>query len=163
MFTTNVAWFYYLARQYDQAERMCEISVEEDPGISWSHICLGSVYLQTGRQEKAIAELRQAALVQRGGGELMYLGHALGVSGDRAEAQKVLEEMKDLSHRSYMPPENIAVVYEGLGDEDQAFQWFDKATKKRSMHSFVYPDVRLDPIRSDPRFKDLMRRMGLPQ
>jgi TolB-like protein/DNA-binding winged helix-turn-helix (wHTH) protein/Tfp pilus assembly protein PilF len=162
MFSTNVAWFYYLGHQYDQAERGCRISIEEDPTTSWSHICLGSVYLQTARPQQAIAELRQAIGLQRGRMELMYLGHALGVSGDRAEAQKVLEEMRDLSYREYVPPEYIAVVYEGLGDKDQAFQWFDKAVKERSMQSWVYPDVRQDPIRSDPRFKDLMQRMGLP-
>jgi len=162
-FTTNVAWFHYVAHQYDQAERVCEISVEEDPAVSWSHISLGSVYLQTARQQQAIAELRQAIALQRGMMELMYLGHALGVSGERAESRKVLEEMKDLSHRRYVPPEYIAVVYEGLGDKDQAFHWFDKAVKERSMHSWVYPDPRYDGIRSDPRFKDLMRRMGLPE
>jgi hypothetical protein len=91
----------------------------------------------------------------------MYLGHALGVSGDRAEAQRVLDEMKDLSTRRYVPPESIAVVYVGLGDRDRAFQSFEKAYRERSMDSWVYPDLRLDPIRSDPRFKDLMRRMGL--
>ena len=164
VFNTNVAWFFYLTHQYAQAERTCNISIEMDPNIPWSHICLGSVYLQTGRHQRAIAELRQAvALSKRGVMELMYLGHALGVSGDRAEAQKVLEEMKDLSARRYVPPESIAVVYVGLGDRDRAFQSFEKAYRERSMDSWVYPDLRLDPIRSDPRFKDLMRRMGLPE
>lgn len=164
VFNTNVAWFYYLTRQYNLAERACNDSIEMDPNIPWSHNCLGSVYLQTGRHQQAIGELRQAvALSRRGAMQLMYLGHALGVAGDRAEAQGVIDEMKDLSARKYIPPEFIAVVYVGLGDRDRAFQWFEKGYRERSMHSWVYPDLRLDPIRSDPRFKDLMRRMGLPE
>ena len=75
----------------------------------------------------------------------------------------MLDEIKDLAARRYVPHESIAVVYVGLGDRDHAFQSFEKAYRERSMDSWVYPDLRLDPIRSDPRFKDLMRRMGLPE
>jgi TolB-like protein/DNA-binding winged helix-turn-helix (wHTH) protein/Tfp pilus assembly protein PilF len=122
VFNTNVAWFYYLNRQYDQAERVCHDSIEMGPNIPWSHICLGSVYLQTGREQQAVTELRQAVVLsKRSVQELMYLGHALGVSGDRDEAQKVLDEMKGFSPTRYVPPEYVAVVYEGLGDKDRAF------------------------------------------
>jgi hypothetical protein len=93
----------------------------------------------------------------------MYLGHALGVSGARSEGQKVLEEMRGLSQRRYVPPEYIAVVYEGLGERDRALQWFEKAYAERSMNGWILPDPRLDRIRTEPRFKILMRRMGLPQ
>jgi hypothetical protein len=120
--------------------------------------------LQTGRNQEAIAELQQGLVLSRHGvTELMYLGHAFGVSGERASAQKVLDEMKDLSRRRFVPREYVAVVYEGLGDKDSAFQWFEKAFSERSMHSWVYPDPRQDPFRTDPRFKDLMQRMGLSQ
>lgn len=164
VFNTNVAWFHYVAHQYDQAERWCNDSVEMGPSISWSHVCLGSVYLQTGRQRQAITELRRAAdLSNRSVMELMYLGHALGVSGDRAGAQKILDELHKLSVRKYVPPEYIAVVYEGLGDTDRAFEWLEKGYAQRSMQSWVYPDPRQDPFRSDPRFKSIMRRMGLQQ
>jgi hypothetical protein len=93
----------------------------------------------------------------------MYLGHALGVSGARAEGWKVLEEMQSLSQRRYVPPEYIAVVYEGLGERDRALQWFEKAYAEHSMNAWLLPDPRLDSIRSEPRFKDIMRQMGLPQ
>ena len=160
----NVGWFYYLDHQYGLAETKCRKVIELEPNYGWGHNCLGSVYLQTGRPQEAIAELQQGvSLSHRGMMELMYLGHAFGVSGARASAQKVLDEMKDLSRRRFVPPEYIAVVYEGLGDKDSAFQWFEKAYNERSMHSWVYPDPRQDPFRSDPRFQDLMRRMGLSQ
>jgi eukaryotic-like serine/threonine-protein kinase len=160
----NVAWFYYLARQYGQAEEESRKAIELDSGYSYSHWILGSVYLQTGRQREALAEFRQALAISKDSVmELMYLGHGLAVSGARAEAQRVLDQMKDMSHRRYVPPEYLAVVYVGLGDRDRAFQWFEKAYAERSMHSWVYPDPRLDPIRADLRFKSLKRRMGLPQ
>jgi serine/threonine protein kinase/Tfp pilus assembly protein PilF len=160
----NVGWFYYLDHQYGPAEVECRKAIEMEPNYGWGHNCLGSVYLQTGRNQEAIAELQQGLdLSQHGMEELMYLGHAFGVSGARARAQKTLDEMKELSRRRFVPPEYAAVVYEGLGDRDSAFQWFEKGYAERSMHSWVYPDPRLDPLRSDPRFKDLMRLMGLSQ
>ena len=94
--------------------------------------------------------------------ELMYLGHALGVSGARAEGQKVLEEMLSLSQRRYVPPEYIAIVYEGLGEREQALQWFDKAYAEHSVNGWMLPDPQLDSIRTEPRFKEILRRMGLP-
>jgi adenylate cyclase len=164
LFGANVGWFYYLDHQYGQAEVECRKAIEMEPNYAWGHNCLGSVYLQTGRNQEALAELQQGfALSQHGVMELMYVGHGFGVSGARDRAQKVLDEMKELSRRRYVPPEYIAVVYESLGDRDTAFQWFEKAIGERSMHSWVYPDPRQDPFRSDPRFKDLMRRMGLSQ
>ena len=159
----NVGWFYYLSRQYGRAEEECRKLTEMEPNYSYGHEFLGSVYLQVGKQKEAIAQIRQAVVLSKHSVmELMYLGHALGVSGFRSQAQKVLKELKDLSGRRYVPPEYIAVVYEGLGDADATFQWFERAYQERSMHSWVYPDPRHDPIRSDSRFKHLMRRMGLP-
>jgi non-specific serine/threonine protein kinase len=164
VWAVNVGWFYYLDHQYQPAEEECRKAIELEPNYAWGHNCLGSVYLQTGHNQEAIAELQQGvSLSHRGMMELMYLGHAFGVSGVRASTQKVLDEMKDLSRRRFVPPEYLAVIYEGLGDKDNAFQWFEKAYGERSMHSWVYPDPRQDPFRSDPRFKDLMRRMGLSQ
>jgi hypothetical protein len=93
----------------------------------------------------------------------MFLGHALGVSGERAEAKKVLDEMQALSQQRYVPPMYIAVVYEGLGDRSRALEWFEKAVAERSVNGWILPDPRLDQIRTEPRFQVLMRRMGLPQ
>ena len=162
-FGGNVVWKLYLAHQYDQAELESRKLSEWWPKDTGGYI-LASVYLQTGRQREAIAELQKdAAESHRGLLELMYLGHALGVSGARAEGQKVLEEMQGLSQRRYVPPEYIAVVYEGLGERERALQWFEKAYAERSMNGWILPDQRLDRIRTEPRFKNLMRRMGLPQ
>ena len=133
------------------------------PNFTGGYI-LASVYLQTGRWREAVAELRKSVAESHGSViELMYLGHALGVSGDRVEGQKVLGEMQRLARQRYVPPEYIAIVYEGLGQRDRALQWFEKAYGERSMNGWMLPDPRLDQIRTAPRFKDIMRRMGLLQ
>jgi TolB-like protein/DNA-binding winged helix-turn-helix (wHTH) protein len=159
----NVVWFNYLAHQYDQAELEFQRITAWDPKATGSYV-MASVYLQTGRQREALALLQKAAAdSHRGLIELMYLGHGLGVSGARAEGQKVLGEMLGLSQRRYVPPDYIAVVYEGLGERDRALQWFEKACAERSINGWILPDPQLDQIRTEPRFKNLMRRMGLPQ
>ena len=159
----QVAWRLYLDRQYDQAELESRKLLEWEPGLTWSYICPASVHLQTGRRREAVAELRKALALPSGGAyEMMYLGHALAVTGATAEARKVLDQMLSVSKRKYFPPAFIAVVYLGLDDRDRAFEWFEKAFADHWMHSWVLPDPRLDPIRSDPRFKSLMQRMGLP-
>ena len=161
VYAVGVIWLYYLAHQYDQAEAEYQKERALIPSFYRGYI-LGSVYLKAGRQQEALADLRKAATSDRGILELMYLGHALGVSGAHAEGQKVLDEMLGLATSRYVPPEFIAVVYEGLGERDKALQWFEKAYSERSMHAWILSDPRLDQIRTEPRFKDLMRRMGLP-
>ena len=161
IYAVGVIWFYYLARQYDQAEAEYQKERALFPNFYRGYI-LGSVYLKAGRQQEAVADLRKSAASYRGILELMYLGHALGVTGAHAEGQKVLDEMLGLAKNRYVPPEFIAVVYEGLGARDKALQWFEKAFSERSMHAWILSDPRLDQIRTEPRFKDLMRRMGLP-
>ena len=159
----NLGWKLYLAHQYDQAELELRKATEWWPKLTGGYI-MASVYLQTGRQQEAVAELQKgAAESHRSLLELMYLGHGLGVTGARGEGQKVLEEMQALSQRRYVPPDYIAMVYEGLGERDRALRWFEKAVAERSINGWILPDPRLDPIRTEPRFQNLMRQMGLPR
>jgi tetratricopeptide (TPR) repeat protein len=160
---SNLVWKLYLAHQYEQAELEFRKLSEWWPKDTGGYI-MASVYLQTGHQREAIAELQKgAAESHRSLLELMYLGHGLGVTGAPAEGQKVLEEMQGLSQRRYVPPDYIAMVYEGLGERDRALQWFEKAVAERSINGWILPDPRLDPIRTEPRFQNLMRQMGLPR
>jgi TolB-like protein/DNA-binding winged helix-turn-helix (wHTH) protein len=162
-FGSNVAWKLYLARQYGETELEFRKLSAWHPDSTGSYV-LASVYLQTGRQREAIAELRKSVEEShRGVFELMFLGHALGVSGARDEAKKVLDEMRALSQGRYVPPMYIAVIYEGLGERDQALQWFERACEERAINGWILPDPRLDQIRTEPRFKEILRRMGLPQ
>ncbi len=162
VFSANVVWKLYLARQYRDAELESQKMSSWYRGFTGGYV-LASVYLQTGRPREAVAELRKTATEWgRGSLELMYLGHGLGVSGAKAEGQQVLNEMLELSHQRYIPPDYIAMVYEGLGKRDQALRWYEKAFAERSLNGWILPDPQLDAIRAEPRFKMLLRNMGLP-
>jgi hypothetical protein len=85
------------------------------------------------------------------------------VSGNKVEANKVLEELKQISTKRYVAPYNVAVIYSGLGDKDAAFVWLNRAYNDRSYLLAVYlnTDSRLDNLRSDPSFQELQRKMKL--
>jgi len=150
-----------LTRRYDEAES--EFRKQTAGRLITGDYIVASLYLQTGRTPEALAELRAGAAGPKPGAlELMYLGHALGVSGARAEGESVLEQMLMLARKRHVPPEYIAIVFEGLGRRERALQWFERAYAERSMNAWILPDLRLDKIRTDPQFKDILRRMGLP-
>ena len=92
------------------------------------------------------------------------LGHAYAVTGNRAEAEKILQEWQRQSETSYASPYMIATVYAGLGEKNKAFEYLEKAYQERSsdLPYFLKADLRMDSLRSDPRFQDLMRRMNFP-
>lgn len=160
-FGANVAWKLYYAHHYQEAEGAWRKLIALNPGFTGGY-GLASLYLQTGRPREAVAELQDdASKSHRGALQLLYLGHALGVTGARAEGRKVLKEM--LSQRRYVPPEYIAIVHEGLGERDQALRWFEKAYEEHSMNAWILPDPRLDAIRTEPRFRKIMQGMGLPR
>ena len=154
----------YLARRYDQASEQFRKALELDPRFSMAHYRLGQVYLEQGLYEEAIAEFSEARTISRDSPhELSGLAHAYAVSGRRGRAEEILAELSELSKRRYVPPFFMAIVYSGLKDKDQAFRWLEKAYEERE-GNLVYLNVepRFDAIRSDPRFRDLARRVGLP-
>jgi tetratricopeptide (TPR) repeat protein len=159
VYSINVVWKLYLDRQYAQAEMEDQRISRLVPDHTGGYI-IASVYLHTGRPREAVAALRKAAdLWGRNAPELTFLAHGLGVTGARAEAQKV---MRELEGRKYVPPEYLAVAYEGLGERERALQCFEKAYAEHSMNGWFVPDPRLDQIRKEPRFRKIMRGMGLP-
>jgi serine/threonine-protein kinase len=160
---SRVGLFLYFARRYERALEECRKSIDMDPTFAWGHSGLGSVYLQIGRLADGVTEIEKAlALAQRGVVEMGYLGHAYAVAGRKSEARKLLAELKDMSAKHYVPPIHLAVIHTGLGENDAAFEWLEKAYGERSLQSWYLPDPRWDPLRRDPRFQDLLRRMGLP-
>jgi hypothetical protein len=92
------------------------------------------------------------------------LGHAYAVTGNRAEAEKILQEWQRQSETSYASPYMTATVYAGLGEKNKAFEYLEKAYQEKSsdLPYFLKADLRIDNLRSDPRFQDLMRRMNFP-
>ncbi|HKZ79700.1 MAG TPA: tetratricopeptide repeat protein [Pyrinomonadaceae bacterium] len=152
-------------RHYDEAIDVLQKTVELDKTFWLSHNFLGRGYEQKGRLPEAIEEFQQAIRLEPAAAEnRSILGHADAVSGNKVQALKVINELKELSKSSYVPPYNIAIVYAGLGDKDQAFAWLERAFEERSGYlTWLTTDPQLDSLRSDQRFADLVRRVGLPQ
>ena len=120
------------------------------------------VYEQQGSYGEAIAELRQAAVYSNQHPTTVSgLAHALAVSGDRSGAQQVLSQLMGHSDRLRVTPYEVAVVYVGLGENEQAFRWLDRTIDVAHHVNMPKVDPRLDPLRSDPRFVELLRRLGL--
>ena len=91
-----------------------------------------------------------------------HLGHAYAVSGDKAKAQQVLDELQERSKQGYVSAYLTAVIYAGLGEKDRAFEWLEKAFNERAEFLiYLKTDPRLETLRTDPRFLDLLRRIGL--
>lgn len=159
----NVAGAFYYARQYDRAIEQSRKVIELDPNFYWAHRHLGQAYEQKGLFDDAIAELEKAVkLSQRNAHVLASLGYVYAMAGRREDAQGVLDTLIDEPERDGASPYDIALVYVGLGEDDKAFQWLERAYRERDgvmTHLKVTP--KLDRLRSDPRYQDLLRRIGL--
>ena len=158
---TEVGRHFYYARQYDRAIEQLRKAVEMDPNFARAHQYLGRTYVKKGMYEEAVAECQKAWQLDNTPRTLGFLGYAYAVSGKRAAAQKVIEELKGESKRRYVSPYWITVVYAGLGDTDGALEWLEKLYEERSgFLIFLKVEPIFDSLRSDPRFTDLLRRAG---
>lgn len=169
--STNVAWVYYFARQYDQMIEQCWKTLELYPKFvavhskfAAVHSNLGWAYVQKRRYPEAIVQFKRARTIS--GGSPMYvaaLGHAYALAGKRDEALKVLHELKELSKEKRVSPGDMALLYTGLGQREQALKWLEKAYEERCGDlAYLKVDPRFDSLRSDPKFRGLLRRIGLP-
>ena len=154
----------YLGRHYDRAIAEARKALELEPNDASTHEYLGLTYLQKGTPEEALAELQKALSLERAeSGVAGYLAGAYAVSGNREEALKILGQLKQQSKREYVSPYSIASAYVRLGDRDRALAWLQKGfdVYDGDMDNLKV-DAALDPLRSDPRFHDLLRRMNFP-
>jgi eukaryotic-like serine/threonine-protein kinase len=161
----SVSLGYYYAGQHDEAAAQARKTLELYPDFGGAHLRLGEAYEQKGMYQEAIAVLRQRLTTpdRRPGLALISsLGHAYAVSGQRAEAQKMLDELQGLSKTRYVSAYHVGLIYTGLGDKEQAFHWLGKAADEGS-HQLIWlkAEPRFDPLRSDPRFNELERKVGL--
>src|SRR5882724_2113082 len=152
----------YLEREYDQAIEQLRKALELDPNFARAHFFLGQVYQQKGLNEQAVAEFQKALQLDVNQYLLAGLGYAYATSGKRDEAMKVLDQLKDLSKQRYASSYGVAIIHLGLGEKDAAFESLEKAYQERSEGlSSLMVEPRWDSLRADPRFADLMRRVGL--
>ena len=158
---------YYHARDYDKAIEQFQKTLELDQNFPAAHNFLPAAYEQKGMYKEAIAEFKQSIPLTNGSESTLSkagLGHLYAVTGRRNDAVLVLDELKQTFDREYLPASNIALVYAGLNEKDQAFTWLNKAYEQRAFQlQWINLDARWDNLRSDARFQDLLRRIGLPR
>jgi TolB-like protein/DNA-binding winged helix-turn-helix (wHTH) protein/Flp pilus assembly protein TadD len=161
--SADLADFLVVAHSYDESIRESRKTIEMDPNFALAHNQLGQAYLQKQMQDEAVAELQKA--VELSGSSptcVANLARAYIASGKRSEAKKLLSDLEKRSNSSYSHASEIAEIYLALGDTDQAMNWLEKCFNERFNPS-VLMRPGFDPLRSDPRFKDLLRRIGLPR
>ena len=160
----NVGLLYLLKGDLSAATEEYKKVLDLDPNFPRVHDDLGYVYLKQGREQEAVSELQKAVEVSgRASQELAYLGYGYGIVGRRAEAMAVLTELQEKYARRESAAVNLAAVYGGLGDKDQAFAWLERDFQARTgllIFITILPDY--DTLRGDPRFADLLQRMGIP-
>jgi serine/threonine-protein kinase len=159
----HMAWHYQSARQYEQAIEQCWKTSELHPNSFWPAYFFGLAYEQQGQIDRAVEEFRIAVKMS---GDVTFatagLGHLYGTAGKVAEARAVFEELSARAERAYVPAYDIALVCAGLGWKDQALMLLSQAYEERSgWITYLKVDPRLDPLRSDARFVDLLRRVRL--
>jgi tetratricopeptide (TPR) repeat protein len=157
---------YYHLRDYKGLLEVSRDSVTSSPGFWLSHYWLGVAYEGLNEPMEAVPQYKNAIELSEGDQDpTAALAHAYASIGRRAEAEKILGELQQRSKTSYVSPYMIATIYAGLGEKDRAFEFLEKAYRERSsdISYFIKADLRIDNLRSDPRYADLLQRIGLPQ
>jgi len=160
----SLGWRLYMAREYDQAIEQLRNTIDMDPAFVLPHLVLGQAYEQKKAYDQAIAELRRATELSLGSPPVLAaLARTLAVSGRITEARNLLEQLQ-LSKRQYVSPFYVAIVYAGLGENERALDWLEKAYADHSNAIvFLKVDPQLDTLRSYPRFHELQRKLRLPE
>ncbi len=153
---------YYYAKQPEVAAEQSLKTLEMAPGFPLAHSILGIAYTDLNRFTEAIAEGKKAVELSEGSSfYLSYLGWTYAQAGMDDEAKRIIEELQQLSHTHYVSPTKIALVYVGLNENDRAFELLEKAYEKRCerlIESKACP--YFDPLRKDPRFTQLLKKIG---
>jgi serine/threonine protein kinase/Tfp pilus assembly protein PilF len=156
----NLGMFFYYARQYDKAIEAFQRTIDMDPSFSEAHFGLGVAYFQKSMYEEALAEF-QKEISQTGIG-ITAIGITYAKMGRRDEAQQVLDDLINRSKEEWVSPIGMARLYFALGENDQGFKWLDKAYE--DLDSALW-NIKVSPVydsvRSDPRFKAILKKMGL--
>jgi TolB-like protein/DNA-binding winged helix-turn-helix (wHTH) protein/Tfp pilus assembly protein PilF len=160
------AGVYYQLRDYPSLVASAQKGIASNPNEWVDHYNLGIGYEGTGKLLEAISEYQKALQLSNGDTDAnASLAHAYAAIGKRAEAEKILRDLESKSKSTYVSPYILATIYAGLGEKDKAIQFLEKAYDERSLEIswHLKADLRIDSLRSDPRFQDLARRFGLPQ
>lgn len=162
--TSCLAWHNLYAREYDQALAQSQKVLKTDPDFWWAVLNLAWAYEQKEKYPEAIAEFERSLKIKPGSSlALAGLGHTYARAGKKKEAASILVQLQEDATKRFVPAYDLATVYAGLGDTEQAFAWLEKAYSERSAFLVhVGWDPKFDALHSDPRFQNLLRRIGLP-
>jgi TolB-like protein/Tfp pilus assembly protein PilF len=162
-FRTWRALLLLIGNQHERAMVAAQQVLELDAAAYWAYLTIGSVYRDRGVFEKAIAAHSRAMELSGDAPHMMgWLGLTLGLSGKALEARALLERLCCKAAQGYVPPASFAWIHLGLGDRDTAFQWLNRAIEEcDQMLMPIKSYTFLNPIRSDPRFAALLRKMNL--
>jgi eukaryotic-like serine/threonine-protein kinase len=160
----HVAWVCVLARRYDEAIKECRIAIDMDPTFPMAHLWMGISLEQKGELEDAIRSLDEA--VKYMGGASFGAGaaaHAYAMAGQTQEARRRLDALCNARSTRYAEPYGIALVHAALGERAEALRWLEQGYQEHSFWVAAWSkvDPRLDVLRDDPQFRDLLRRLGL--
>ena len=157
----NLGVIAYFGRDYAEADRRLVATLEIDPQFPTAHWARGLVHEQRGRYDEAIAAFEKAmSIAGRGSNGWASIGHAFGLAGRKAEAEKALEEVLSRVRDRPILGYQVSIVLTGLGRHDEALTWLERAYEERStLLSYIDRDPRLDPLRTSPRFRTLLTRM----
>jgi serine/threonine protein kinase len=164
---TNLAVGYRNMRQYDLALDQFKKTIDIDPNYASAHANLADTYLDLDKYDLWLEEWKKSATLANDQEDLVMANEAARAyakSGFHAAISRIIELRKQLAQRRYVDPSLIAYDYAALGDKDQAFYWLEKAySEKAGALAYVKGVKQMDPLRLDPRYVDLLQRMGLPQ
>jgi TolB-like protein/DNA-binding winged helix-turn-helix (wHTH) protein/Tfp pilus assembly protein PilF len=159
--SADIADALVIAHRYQESIQQSRKTMEMDPSFAMAHYQLGQALVQLRDYDQAIRELQQAIELSRGNPlGTSQLGLVYALSGKRNEALKILDDLKNRSNHEPSAAADVALVYAGLNEKDQAFAWLEKAYVERFNPSILLRPA-FDMLRSDPRFQDLLRRLGL--
>ena len=161
---TDMGFSFYYSGIYDPAIKELRASLQKNPKFTLAHLWLGRAYQVKKMYPEAITEYKKALLVAVNWPvALAALGHVYGVSGEKANAQKILDTLTALSSKRFVTSYGVALVHEGLGETDQVFLWLDKAVEERSNWLvWLKTDPRWDKVHSDKRFTEVVNKVALP-
>ena len=162
--SANVGMIYMIKGDAGAALAQFNRIIELNPNSWVGHHWLGVAYLRFGRKQEATAALEKSVELNRSLVTLSPLGYAYAVSGREKEARAILDELRELYAKKQATAYHIAGVYTGLGEREQAFEWLEKSFQDRfSLLPIIRWHPQFEPLRDDPRFRDLLRRMNLPE
>ena len=158
--SSDLAEEFLIDHRYDEAAKQTQKTINMDRFFAPAHYVMGATFVQKHKYDEAIAELRKATQLSVGSTAFnANLAYAYAASGRRNEAVKILTDLKNQSQHGFSNAPEIALVYVGLDDKDQAMAWLNKAFDER-FSPWVLMRPAFDPLRSDPRFQDLLHRIG---